>query len=139
MQNNAGTRVSDWHKIDTKVSGDAPEAENENPGTLAGATGAQCVETIQKSRPQNTPKRGRSAMSKWGKPAHKAIARAVGYALTLATEYGWHQLSAILMMRLTKRELVALALAVLNALDDETVYRLASVRLYGVLNGEAVQ
>nr|MCS5603196.1 hypothetical protein [Paracoccus sp. (in: a-proteobacteria)] len=39
MQNGTGTCDCDWHVIDTRCSGDVPP-ENESPGALAGATGA---------------------------------------------------------------------------------------------------
>ena len=39
MQNGTGTCDCDWHVIDTRWSGDVPP-ENESPGALAGATGA---------------------------------------------------------------------------------------------------
>ena len=39
MQNDAGTCSFDWHKIDTACSADVP-GQIENPGALAGATGA---------------------------------------------------------------------------------------------------
>lgn len=40
VQNDAGTREKNWHKSDTADSMSVL-AENENPGTLAGVTGAE--------------------------------------------------------------------------------------------------
>lgn len=40
MQNDAGTCRQPWHKSDTACSVHVPARENENPGALAGATGA---------------------------------------------------------------------------------------------------
>lgn len=59
----------------------------------------------------------RSAMSKWAKPQHKASARALGYALTLATHEGWWKFALILRARLTVQERAALAFIALQALD----------------------
>lgn len=47
MQNEPGTRAEKWHKTDTVCSADVPCGQaNENPGALAGATGAS-AETIE--------------------------------------------------------------------------------------------
>jgi len=40
MQNDAGTCQQDWHKSGTECSGKVLGSKTENPGALAGATGA---------------------------------------------------------------------------------------------------
>lgn len=99
------------------------------------------VNTIEKGSylPANTtPKRGRSAMSKWGKPGHKSIAKSLGYALTVGTEAAWRGFTIILLARLTEHERAALAFATLNSLDHNNAYMTASVALFGVLDGEVL-
>jgi hypothetical protein len=91
VQNDAGTPQEKWHVSDTSGFGNVPPASN------------------------------RSAMSKWAKPAHKAAARAFGYALTLDDEAGWSGLSVVMLARLSDRERVALAWAVLTSLPPELV------------------
>ena len=79
-----------------------------------------------------------NAMSLYAKTAHKRVAKAIGYVLTLDTPEAWDGFSLILLARLNKRKRAALAYAALNSLDDDTAYRTASVALFGVLNGEVV-
>jgi len=125
MQNDAGTQVSDWHKSDTTVSRGVLIYEIENPGALAGATGAKFNEGLGKPPVQNTPKRDASAMSKYGKRVHKRMAKALGYALTLGTPSAWYNFRAILLLSMSDVERAALAYAVLGSLSpdqiDETV------------------
>lgn len=91
----------------------------ENAASEATEHGVKWCETEQKSHEDNTPKRGRSAMSKWAKPAHKKTARAIGYALTLGDEAAWHGLTIVLMARLSDEERAAMAFAALMSLSDE--------------------
>ncbi|MFC4731976.1 hypothetical protein [Salipiger abyssi] len=76
-------------------------------------------------------------MSKFAKLAHKRVAKALGFALTLARESGWHGFSTVLRTRLTTEERAALAFAALRSLDDHTAYLTASAALFEVVNGEA--
>ena len=46
LQNDAGTRGQDWHKSDTAHSGNVLTPANENPGALAGATGADQFKSV---------------------------------------------------------------------------------------------
>lgn len=78
-------------------------------------------------------------MSLYSTAAHKRVATAISYALTLGTSKAWEGLSLILMARLSKAERAALAYSALISLDEDTAYRTASVALFGVLNGEVVQ
>ncbi|WP_099828232.1 hypothetical protein [Oceaniglobus indicus] len=81
---------------------------------------------------------GRNAMSLYAKPAHKAVARMVGYVLTLGDSASWHGLTMVLIARLSDTERAALAYAALNSLDDADAYKTASVALFGTLNGEVL-
>jgi hypothetical protein len=81
----------------------------------------------------------RSAMSQFGKAAHKKVARSVGYALTLGTSAAWHGLTVILISRLTEVERAGLAYAALNSLDKDNAYSIASLALFGTAKGEVVQ
>lgn len=113
-----------------------PQA-NENPGALAGATGAVDVETYEKSPRHYTRKTRQSAMSLYARDGHKRAAKALGFALTIATERAWLGLSNILEHRLSTEERAALAFAALRSLDDHTAYLTASAALFEVVNGEA--
>ena len=100
---------------------------NENPGAAATAAGAKNVLEAAKLPDQNTPKRGRSAMSKWASTEHKKVVRTIGYALTLGDEAAWHGLTIVLMVRLSDEERAALAFAALKALNDEHASAVAEV------------
>ncbi|WP_282062138.1 hypothetical protein [Roseobacter litoralis] len=63
--------------------------------------------------------KSRNAMQRFGKPAHKAVARSVGYALTLADEPSWNKLTIILTLRLTDEERAAFAFASLQSLNAQ--------------------
>ncbi len=77
-------------------------------------------------------------MSLFARPAHKAVAKAVGFALTLNDEAAWRGLTIVLLARLSEAERAALAFACLNSQSEEHAYMTASVTLFGVLNGEVV-
>ncbi len=78
----------------------------------------------------------RSAMSLFAKPAHKKMARALGYALTLGTAAAWHGLTIVLINRLTTAERTGLAFAALKSLDDDQAYQTASLAIFGTSKGE---
>lgn len=68
---------------------------------------------------QEKRKKAKNAMSLFAKPSNKAVARAIGYALTLGDEAAWHGLTIVLMARLSDQERAALAFAVLISLSNE--------------------
>lgn len=67
----------------------------------------------------NTVSRSPSAMSRYALDRHKRACRALGFALVIDQPQAWHQLSAILGHRLTRRELVSVSWAALSALEPE--------------------
>lgn len=103
---------------------------NENPGALAGATGAKDVFEATKLHVKNTPKRGVNAMSKWAKGKHKRVACMIGHALTLGTSQAWNTLLLVLAKHLTEKERVSLAWAALSVCTDDHAYEVASSILY---------
>ena len=58
-------------------------------------------------------------MSLYAKPAHKRMARMLGFALTLGDGITWRSFAAVAFARLTREERVALAWAALWALDED--------------------
>ncbi|SEK08211.1 hypothetical protein MAA5396_04767 [Marinovum algicola] len=74
-------------------------------------------------------RRGRSAMSRWAKPQHKAAARMMGYCLTLGTSGGWVGFSQWAKVRLAPEERAALAFMALRSLDHETACMTADAAL----------
>lgn len=52
-------------------------------------------------------------------PAHKAIARELGYALTLCRNYGWQSFTDLAATRLSDTERAALAFAALQSLSPK--------------------
>ncbi len=140
-QNIAGTEVSDWHKSDTTGISGVADSANENPGALAGATEVKDVYEATQLPGNSTPKRGKSAMSKWAKPAHKRVAKAIGFVLTLGfTGNRAAQLTTIFSARLNDEEKAGIAYAALRSMDDQdAAYQTASLALFGVFKGEAVR
>jgi len=59
-----------------------------------------------------------SAMSRWASPKHKAAERSFGYALTLGDAMAWHGFAVVLLSRLSLKERVSLAYAVLLTIDQ---------------------
>ena len=90
---------------------------NENPGALAGASGAKSIEQAFKEEGYRKP--GPSAMSQFAKDGHKRAARMLGYALTLDSADLWHGASAVWAARLTTNELASIAFAALRALEPD--------------------
>lgn len=72
MQNGPGTDGQLWHKSGTSCSPDVHGGENENPGALAGATGAetQSVKDLANNSPNGAPEASL--------PAHENAARLYG-------------------------------------------------------------
>lgn len=85
-------------------------------------------------RGRRSPKaQGRSAMSMWARPQHKAVARTVGYALTLGSSDAWVRASQVIHGRLAVDERAALAWASLITLepDDAALIAQAAVGCAG--------
>jgi hypothetical protein len=72
----------------------------------------------------------RSAMSFYGKDAHKRVAKCIGFALTDGTTAAWNKLLIILVARLSEKERVQLAWAALSACTDDHAYKIADSILY---------
>lgn len=84
--------------------------------------------------PRDTPQapfQKRNAMSRFAKPAHKRVARMVGYVLTLGGFDAFMDLAFVLRVRLTREERSHLAWAALRSLDDETAAALCDLYLGG--------
>lgn len=96
---------------------------NKNPGALAGATEVQSTYEAGQLQGKNTPKRRKSAMSKWAKPAHKRVAKAIGFALTLGFSGNRAaQLVTIFSAHLNDEERAGIAYAALRSMDHGTAY-----------------
>lgn len=77
-------------------------------------------------------------MSTLQKPRHQSVTRSIGYALTLGDEPAWHGLTIVMLARLEEEERAALAYAALKSLTEDNAYRVASVAMFGVLDGKVV-
>jgi hypothetical protein len=95
--------------------------------------------SFAKHNPGQFKQARRSAMSLFGKPAHKKMARALGYALNIGTSAAWHSLTIVLLARLTTAERAGLAYAALKSLEEDQAYKTASVAIFGTLHGEVAQ
>jgi hypothetical protein len=62
-----------------------------------------------------------TAMSEFIKPAHKAVARSIGYALTLGDRKGWGMFTAIALLRLDDAERIGMTYAALQSLNPDHV------------------
>jgi hypothetical protein len=56
---------------------------------------------------------------RYAKRAHKAVARAIGYALTLGDASSWDKLTLLLILRLSDAERAALAYSSLRSLSAD--------------------
>lgn len=110
----------------------------ENAVSDATDHGAISLVARKNQQSKHTPKRGASAMSKYGKADHKRAAKTLGYALTLGDEAAWHGFTIVLLARLTEHERAALAFAALNSLEHNNAYKTASVALFRTLGGRVV-
>jgi hypothetical protein len=61
------------------------------------------------------------AVSEFIKPAHKAVARSIGYALTTGDSEGWGMFTAIVLLRLDDAERTGMAYAALRSLHPDHV------------------
>lgn len=105
----------------------SPLSENENPGALAGATGA--ISSDLAISPASYRKPDGSAMSRHAKPSHKAMARSLGYALTLGDRQAWATFCLTAYRKLTAHERAALAYAALMSLDEDEAQLVAEAAL----------
>jgi len=95
---------------------------NENAASTGMDHGVNSIEKPTKVRAKCTPKRGRSAISKFAKDSHKRAARGLGYALILGDAFGWKAVTAVWAARLTAKERASLAFSALASLDyDDAV------------------
>ena len=62
-----------------------------------------------------------TAMSEFIKPAHKSVARSIGYALTTGDSDGWNKFTAIALLRLNDAERMGMAYAALRSLHPDHV------------------
>ena len=60
-------------------------------------------------------------MSEFIKPAHKSVARSIGYALTTGDSDGWGMFTAVTLLRLDDVERVGVAYAALRSLNPDHV------------------
>jgi hypothetical protein len=59
----------------------------------------------------------------------------LGYTLTLGTAADWLEFSAVLHVRLTPQELVALGFAVLTSMDEDDAHDTAQAACFGYVGG----
>lgn len=107
-----------------------PPPKIENAVTSAKVNGVKTIAALKKAHTKHTPKQKRSAMSLYGKDAHKRVAKCIGYALTDGTTAAWSKLLIVLVARLSEKERVQLAWASLSSCTDDQAYRIASSILY---------
>ncbi|MEH6646067.1 hypothetical protein [Sulfitobacter sp.] len=62
-----------------------------------------------------------TAISEFIKPAHKAVARSIGYALTTGDSEGWGMFTAIVLLRLDDAERIRMTYATLQSLHPDHV------------------
>ncbi len=86
----------------------------------------------------NTPTKRQNAMSECAKERHKRVAKSLGYVLTLGAGSSWHELTIVLMARLTEAGCASLAFATLNSLSAGHTNMAASAALFGTLNGDVL-
>lgn len=79
----------------------------------------------------------KSAMSLFAKREHKAIARVMGYTLTLGTDNAWWGLRASLQHRLEPHERAALAFMALKSLEPDQAALTTELALCGLEEMEA--
>lgn len=112
---------------------------------LRNASGLDCptrshppIDTKVKKSALSNRKKGKSAVSQYGDPLHKRVARCIGYALTLGPDNfdAWSGLALILAARLNRKERAALAYAALSSMPEDEAYRTASLVLFGPIHME---
>jgi len=96
---------------------DRPLVQCGNPGALAGATGANSSGLTSKGK--DTPKPGRSAISKWAEDRHKRATRALGFGIIADSPETWADVGEVLTLRLTAAERAALGFTCLAAVEPQ--------------------
>ena len=127
VPNRSGVLAQGVSRSGSNTIPDRRKTKNAVPG--ATVHGVHSKEKASQLPAKHTAKSGFNAMSKFAKPAHKAVARMVGYALTLDTADGWSGLAFVLTARLAETERAALAYAALRALDQEQAELVAATVL----------
>jgi len=74
-------------------------------------------------------------MSLYANPSHKAVARSLGYALTLGDALAWDTLSLTLYRKLTLKERAALALACLRSMNEAEAIMTAEAAIWDYVGG----
>ena len=93
-----------------------PGPANENPGALAGATGA--VSNDLTTELHNKRKTRPSAIRDFASDRHKRATRMIGFGLIADSPHVWADVADVLAIRLTDLERAALAFAALVSLDS---------------------
>ena len=127
---------TDWHKTDTGGSDNVLDSAKENAAPSGKGNGVERSNTRKDTCSNSTPNSGKSAISIYGKDAHKRASRMLGYALTIGDFPAWEAASAIWAARLTVQERIALAFMALGSLDDDDAQMTAEAALFGI-TGEA--
>jgi hypothetical protein len=122
VQNNAGTYVSFWHRIDTTETRFVPGAETTKENTTSGAT-----EHCAINNPEVTQILANGS--------HVSVSTSIRYALALGTSVAWQGVILVLFARISTAAGVTCLCAALCSLDDDTAYKTA---IYRVVDGEAV-
>ncbi|WP_282129523.1 hypothetical protein, partial [Roseobacter litoralis] len=91
----------------------------ENPGAAATATGVDDDFGLGITQRKNTSNKPSNAMSLYAKDAHKAVARVVGYVLTLGDTGIFMALSDVMALRLDSHERAAIAFASLRSMNED--------------------
>ena len=114
LVNNLGPKKSQ----DNSGTGHEPETcQKENPGALAGASGAdQHGKSLKTKAYQNGP---RNAMSLYAKDRHKRVCRMLGYALTLDEPDIWQAMGMVFLKRLTGLEIASIAYLALDLMTPQ--------------------
>lgn len=137
QQNQNGERDTTGVSGALKINGLASEVghntrpENENPGALAGATGAAFevgdfkVEHYRNSGVSSNRKSG-NIIARVMKPQHKQMSRMLGYSLLLGTSEAWQGFGLLAAVRLTEQERAYAAAVLLATLDLDIVEEIAA-------------
>ncbi|SIT83487.1 hypothetical protein [Pontibaca methylaminivorans] len=103
--------------------------EKENPGALAGATGAEhSSDAYSCSRSEYTPATGGSATDHV-QPGHRRALHVLGLALALGDADAWAAFGALAARHLTETERAGLAFAALARLAPKQAERVAAAAL----------
>lgn len=101
------------------IAAETLKPDKENAPSVAAEQGVKLAYETSQLRKDDTANGPASAMSKWGNPAHEAIVREIGCALTLGDEADLDGLSIVLMARASEKERADFAFAFLRRLPPE--------------------